>query len=328
MPLPAIKILEEMKIKEAWTIELKNGAYGGLKPIIDPFDKNRFYLSDGWGSAFPSIKLRQLSFSDGKELNSVSIKNIVRCLYFNSDGRNMFAVSDNKIFQIDRINLSIIKKFDKGIQRYSDYISSNNKDSLLLMNYNSDYLCVYNYLTEKGIKKKLKSCKGIIQGETPDTFLIFCPKTGTVLKYYLMENKLEEIIRTDIYYSTWKGNSGTFYFHLGKIVEATSNTHEHIVPTNKIITISANQPNLTNEIILDAEYRKFWISENEELMYLNNVNFMKRNQISIYSLKEKRIIDTLNINKGEQIIELFDDKGVALSYNIENPKKITCWKYE
>jgi len=25
-----------MKIKEAWTIELKNGAYGGLKPIIDP----------------------------------------------------------------------------------------------------------------------------------------------------------------------------------------------------------------------------------------------------------------------------------------------------
>ena len=72
--LPAIKILEEMKIKEAWTIELKNGAYGGLKPIIDPFDKNRFYLSDGWGSAFPSIKLRQLSFSDGKELNSVSIK--------------------------------------------------------------------------------------------------------------------------------------------------------------------------------------------------------------------------------------------------------------
>lgn len=28
-----------MKIKEAWTIELKNGAYGGLKPIIDPFDK-------------------------------------------------------------------------------------------------------------------------------------------------------------------------------------------------------------------------------------------------------------------------------------------------
>ena len=44
---------------------------------------------------------------------------------------------------------------------------------------------------------------------------------------------------------------------------------------------------------------------------------MKRNQISIYLLKEKRIIDTLN-SKGEQIIELFDDKGVAFSYNIEN----------
>lgn len=55
---------------------------------------------------------------------------------------------------------------------------------------------------------------------------------------------------------------------------------------------------------------------------------MKRNQILIYSLKEKRIIDTLIVNKGKQIVELFDEKGVALSYNIENPKKITCWKYE
>lgn len=316
-----------MKIKELWTIELKNGVYGGLEPVIDPFDKNRFYLSDGWGSAFPSIKLRQFSFSDGKELNSVYIKNIVRCLHFNSDERNMFAVSDNKIFQIDRINFSIIKKFDKGIQRYSDYISSNNKDSLLLMNCNSDYLFVYNYLTEKGIKKKLKSCGGIIQGEDLDTFLIFSRKTGTVLKYYLSENKLEEIFRISVYYSARKGNSGTFYFHLGRIVEATLNTHEHIAPTNKIITISENQPNLTNEILFDAEFRKFWISENEELIYLGNVN-MKRNQILIYSLKEKRIIDTLIVNKGKQIVELFDEKGVALSYNIENPKKITCWKYE
>ncbi len=316
-----------MKIKELWTIELKNGVYGGLKPVIDPFDKNRFYLSDGWGSAFPSIKLRQLSFSDGKELNSVSIKNSVRCLYFNSDGRNMFAVSDNKIFQIDRINFSVLKKFDKGIQRYNDYISSNNTDTLLLMNHNSDYLFVYNYLTEKGIKKKLKSCGGIIKEENLDTFLIFCHRTGAVEKYYLTENKLENIFRTTLYYSARKGKSDTFYFHLGRIVEATSNTHEYIAPTNKIITISENQPNLSNEILFDTEFEKFWISENEELMYLGNVN-MKKNQILIHSLKENKIIDTLNLNMGERIIELFDEKGVVLSCNIENPKKITCWKYE
>lgn len=33
-----------MKIKEAWAIELKNGVYGGLEPIIDPFDKNNPYF--------------------------------------------------------------------------------------------------------------------------------------------------------------------------------------------------------------------------------------------------------------------------------------------
>lgn len=41
-----------MKLKEIWTTELKNGIFGGLIPLQDPFDKTKFYLSDGWGSAF------------------------------------------------------------------------------------------------------------------------------------------------------------------------------------------------------------------------------------------------------------------------------------
>jgi len=74
-----------MKFKTLWTSELKNGIYGGLIPTEDPFDETKFYLSDGFGSSYPSMKLRQFSFENGEELNSCSIKNSVRCLYFNPD---------------------------------------------------------------------------------------------------------------------------------------------------------------------------------------------------------------------------------------------------
>lgn len=152
-----------IKPKEIWTTELKNGIFGGLTPTIDPFDDTKFYISDGWGSSYPSMKLRQLSFEGGKELNTVSIKNSVRSMYFNPDEKNIFAVSDKVIFQIDKTDFSIIKKFDKGIQKYSDFISSNDKDTLLLMNFNADFLFVYNHINEKGTKKKLKTCSGILK---------------------------------------------------------------------------------------------------------------------------------------------------------------------
>lgn len=310
-----------MKPKEIWTTALTNGILGGLTPINDPFDKTKFYISDGFGSAYPSMKIRQLSFEDGKELNTVSIKNSVRCLYFNPDGENVFAVSDNKIFQINRTDFSIIKKFDKGIQKYSDFISSNDKDTLLLMNRNADFLFVYNYTTEKGIKKKLKSCSGIFK-ESDTAYLIFCPKIGSVQQYDLHTNKLKEILRTALFYKAYKSKSDTFYFHLGKIAEATSNTHERIEPINQIDIYLKSELSKPIEIKFDFDFKKFIVSENEEKIY-----FINNNQILMYSLLEKQIIDKIVLNEKERIAQVFDEQQLFLSYQYDKPNILSCWEF-
>ena len=308
-----------MKPKEIWTTELKNGIFGGLTPISDPFDKTKFYISDGAGSAYPSMKLRQLSFENGKEQNAVSIKNTVRCLYFNPDKKNMFAISDNKIFQINRTDFSIIKKFEKGIQKYSDYISSNDKDTLLLMNSVMSYLFVYNYSNEKGIKKKLKSCCGIFK-EDDAVFLIFCPRIGSVQQYDLGANKLKEILQTDIFRKAYKSKSDKFYLHLGRIVPATSNTHERIEPINQIDVYSKSDLTKKVEIKLDFDFDKFLVSENEEKLY-----FINDNRICIYSLLEQKTIGEITLT--ERIAQVFDEQQLIVSYDFDKPNRITCWSF-
>ncbi|WP_338840827.1 hypothetical protein [Flavobacterium ginsenosidimutans] len=310
-----------MKFEEIWTVELKNGVFGGITPTVDPFDKTKFYVSDGWGSSYPSMKLRQISFNDGKETNATPIKNSVRCLYFNSNKKDVFAVSDNKIFQINREDFSIIKKFEKGIQKYADYISSNDKDILLLMNFNSDFLSIYNYIEEKGIKKKLKTCGGIFK-ENETSFLIFCPKIGSVQQYDLTTNKTKEVLKTPIFCKAFKSESDQLYLHLGKIIEATANTHERIIPINQIEIYSQTDFSKKMTIEFDFSFDRFIVSQNEEKLYL-----VKDNQIWIYSLSTKKIINQIILNEKIRVAQIFDEQQLFLSYEYDKPNVLNCWKF-
>jgi len=309
-----------MKPKAIWSTELKNGILGGLTPVSDPFDNTKFYISDGWGSAYPSMKLRQLSFENGKELNAVSIKNSVRCLYFNPDKKNIFAVSDSKIFQIDRAGFSVIRKFEKGIQKYSDFISSNDKDTLLLMSSGADFLFVYNYNDEKGTKKKLKSCRGIFK-ESDTEFLIFCARTGSVQQFDLRTGKLKEILQAAIFCEAYKSKSDKLYLHPGKIVEATSATRERIEPVNQIDIYLKSDLTKKIAIKFDFDFDKFIVSESEEKLYL-----IKDNQIGIYSFLEQKTIDKITLNEKERVAQIFDKQQLFVSYEYDKANIITCWR--
>ena len=56
-----------MQTEIIWKTTLKNGIYGGLTPpLADPFNPDHFYVADGWGSKYASMRLHKLSFSTGK----------------------------------------------------------------------------------------------------------------------------------------------------------------------------------------------------------------------------------------------------------------------
>lgn len=146
-----------MQTEIIWKTTLKNGIYGGLTPpLADPFNPDHFYIGDGWGSKYASMRLHKLSFSTGKEVANVLIRNSVRCMYFSADGQYIFAITDNKIFQLSRETLAVVKKHEKGIPKFSDYVASNDQDTLILMNFNSITVTAYNYIEESTRKKRIK----------------------------------------------------------------------------------------------------------------------------------------------------------------------------
>ena len=146
-----------MQTEIIWKTTLKNGIFGSLtRPLADPFNPDHFYVADGWGSKYASMRLHKLSFTTGKEVANVLIRNSVRCMYFSADGQHIFALTDNKIFQLSRETLEVVKKYEKGVPKFSDYVASNDQDTLILMNFNGITVTAYNYVEESVRKKRIK----------------------------------------------------------------------------------------------------------------------------------------------------------------------------
>ena len=215
-----------MQTEIIWKTTLKNGIYGGLTPpLADHFNPDHFYVTDGWGSKYASMRLHKLSFSTGKEAANVLIRNNVRCMYFSTDGQHIFALTDNKIFQLSRETLAVVKKHEKGIPKFSDYVASNDQDTLILMNFNGITVTAYNYVEESVRKKRIKGegCALITQ-EKPDTYLIASYQNGVIQRYDTTTNKIELLFKTDSFHSVCRDSKGNWYFHLGQYIPPRSNT--------------------------------------------------------------------------------------------------------
>ena len=213
-----------LKTDILWKTELKNGIYGGLTPpLADPFNPDHFYIGDGWGSKYASMRLHKLSFSTGKEVANVLIRNSVRCMYFSADGQYIFAITDNKIFQLSRETLAVVKKHEKGIPKFSDYVASNDQDTLILMNFNSITVTAYNYAEESTRKKRIKGegC-ALITREKADTYLIASYQNGVIQRYDTTTNKIELLFKTDSFHSVCQDSKGNWYFHLGQYIPPRS----------------------------------------------------------------------------------------------------------
>ncbi|ANF52625.1 hypothetical protein A0O34_19850 [Chryseobacterium glaciei] len=310
-----------MNIKEHWRITLKNAIFGGIKPQVDPVDDTHFYISDGWGSSFPSMKLRKLVLEAGDEVNSISIKNSVRCLYWNENKKVLFAVSDNKIFQIDRASFTIEKKLTKGVPKYSDYISSDDKNALLLMNFSSNFLNIYNTDTETSIKKKMKSCRGISK-VNDNSFLIFCGHYGSVMRYDLLKNETDQVLKTEIYKNVIHRKSGRLYLQCGILEPATETKHERIEPIPKLIIYQSLDHKTPFTINLDFHFSDFLVSEDEKLIY-----FYEDNRVWVYSLQDKMIKNHFEFEENIRIVQIFDKQKKIIGYPYDNEKMLICWKF-
>ena len=306
-----------MQTEIIWKTTLKNGIYGSLTPpLADPFNPDHFYIADGWGSKYASMRLHKLSFSTGKEVANVLIRNSVRCMYFSADGQYIFAITDNKIFQLSRETLAVVKKHEKGIPKFSDYVASNDQDTLILMNFNSITVTAYNYVEESTRKKRIKGegC-ALITREKADTYLIASYQNGVIQRYDTTTNKIELLFKTDSFHSVCRDSKGNWYFHLGQYIPPRSYTTGVMKPLYIIRVLKTDGSQ--KDYPLELPFKKpIQLSADEQSLFLSNDHNLWQ-----FSLQEERITDTTVISGGEKLIHFFEKQQFLLCVEADSDYK-------
>lgn len=291
-----------------WETTFKNSIDGILNPTADPFSPDEFYLADGWTSMYSSMRLRRVSFSSGKETANVLIRSMVRCLYFSSDGKFIFAITDSKILKISRETLQIEDKFDKGIPKYTSFMQGDDTGNLVMMNYAGKTISVFNFLENKILHKKITKkdwCCNIIK-ENADNYLIFSSKNGVVQRYHLPENSLETVLETQVFHNAAMDKNGNFYFQLGQFKAGGTMSTDVLKSLNQILIISAqNQQKIHH---FEHYFKRIQLSQDEKSLFL-----IGENKIWQFSLQEEKIINEFVSPKHTSILDFFEEKQMILA---------------
>lgn len=306
-----------MEISKKWTVVLNNNILGGgvLLPTIDPFDKSVFYISDGWGTAYSSMRLRKISIENGMEIANVRTKDITRCMNVNEN--YVFAILNKRILKLNKNDFSVVSEYKNSIPRYSDYVGSDDKSTLLLMNHMSDYLHLFDLQSQTSKKKKISGCCGIIK-VTADIFWV-CNYEG-VFKYSLKTNTLEKLLDIEPYMCWASTKLGLLYTLCKEKLIIYNNEEENSLYSSKILVYSPITKDIPQEIIPGVLFSSFVLSNDEKILYL-----YADNQLWLYSLVEKKIIFN-HIFSQEKILNIFDEGHIIITCDAtEEKSNMTCW---
>jgi hypothetical protein len=309
-----------MEIILKWTKDLQNPIFRGLYPTIDPFDSSHFYLSDGWGAFYASMKLRKISLETGDETASLKIGNSARCLYFSND--KIFAATDNRIFIFDRDTLSLKQKIEKKIMKYTDYMEYDNQNRLLLMNHRSNYLMVLDYLHQQPQKKKIgQSCGGMYR-QSIDKFWIMDYYCGEIIIYDLKKNVHQIWLKDKTFTHSKIVNFEHAYLRGGYIINRQG--LDIVEPTNQFRIIDLQTKECVDEFEIPFKFENFFLSADGENLFL-----YEKNKFSMFSLKQKTVVAHYVFDDNQTIISFIQGKeNVLFTTNLahESYKKLSCYR--
>ena len=299
-----------MKLEQVWSHTLNNNIAGGgvMPPITDPFNPLVFYISDGWGSYYSSMRLRKLSVETGEELSSILIRDSARCLHIERD--RIFIILNKRILEADRESLQVLRTFKKGVPLYMDHVGFDGGSRLVMMNWMGGFLNVFDLNSETVRKKKTQNCCGIWR-EAEGTFLVMNGRR--VHRYDLETHTLKKLTDTQPYTQCKLGESGKLYLLCKEAAEDTS----------KLVIYQTAARGEPQELVPGGLVNHFVLSPDE-----TNVLLIQDHVIWLYSLPVWKPL----IQYDFQYDFLFEDGMLTLhpylfTYHC-NKKRLTCWQVD
>jgi hypothetical protein len=100
-----------------WRIQLVG--YVAHNPVIDAVGGS-VYLTDGWGPGSNlALKYRRYDLATGREMATVRLGDLVRCLTFSDDRASLLVATGAKIHRLDPLTLKRAECWERRIPRYA-----------------------------------------------------------------------------------------------------------------------------------------------------------------------------------------------------------------
>lgn len=300
----------KLRTEILWRKRLENGVFGGIAPTQDPFDADVFYVADGWGSSYASMRLRRMSFASGEETASALLRNAVRCMHFSADAQHIFTVTDSKIYRLRRGSLQIDEKYEKGVPKYSDFVAGDEQDGLVLLNRSGGSVAAFNYAQGGVSKKRLKDegCRLLLRG-SGERYLIASPVRGCVQRYDVAKGRVEILFEVGTFDAAQLDNAGNWYFRLAVYVPAKicdgHGEGARMILSGKILMLGAD--GARREWDTGVKFKQIRLSADEKSLLLQSESGVWRFLPSV-----GRIVSDTLLDESERLEAFFEQRNLIL----------------
>lgn len=300
----------KLRTEILWRKQLENGIFGGIAPTPDPFCADVFYVADGWGSSYASMRLRRMSFATGEETASALLRNAVRCMHFSADAQHIFAVTDSKIYRLRRGSLQIEEKYEKGVPKYSDFVAGDEQDGLVLLNRSGGSVAAFNYAQGGVSKKRLKDegCRLLLRG-SDGRYLIASPVRGCVQRYDVAKGRVEILFEVGTFDAAQLDNAGNWYFHPAVYLPAKicdgHGEGARIILSGKILMMDVD--GARKDWDTGVKFKQMRLSADEKSLLLQSENGVWRFLPSVGQIESEILLDG-----SERLEAFFEQRNLIL----------------
>ena len=155
-----------------------------------------------------------------------------------------------------------------------------------------------------------------------ETFLIF--QERAVFQYSAKANTVKKLIDTEPCIRCTMGNSGKIYLLCRDHIEKIGEDGKEMPYSSKMLIFSSLAENTYEELELGCLADHFWLSEEEDILYLAHGN-----EFCIYSVAEKKLIFH-HVFEGGFIYNFFVKAGKILIYTskLKVEYSLTCYELQ
>ena len=310
--------------KKLWVTNLPHLIYGVVAPIFDSHTDS-ILVTDGWGTAFKSIRLRRLDLSTGQEMATVRTGTPVRCVAFDNAGSTLMAANDHRLMLLDRSTLAVVQEWRSKVPRYSDYIVWQG-DLVLLKNWLAPALSRFDTNSSRVSRLNMGPCDGMYQQPNSDHVLILSGKEGRLSFFNIKTHKVDLRVDTPQFLnSKFSCCSNRLYLALGNPFNQTDSSISRFREAQTIRIYDLSNSMRIVDVRADQPFEDFWVSDSESQVILCNKNEIRVCEVVGSHLHCRKVT---KLSSGFQVATVITERRIAIgSYHEDSRSILGAFQY-